>query len=466
MTQNSVFATNELLIMILAYLSIPECARVLTVNSAFFRHGADRVWRELSSPAPLFALFCELRILVTRDGYKLFELSVPEEICPGRWKRSRVYADRVCKVTNLRVYGGQESVLWSDFDRVLSRAPVADHVQEVEVHWGHKTPNAGNLVRSLLGPDTSTLACYGSCEKKLTADEARSLLERAQAVGSNLTNLDLWTDQPGDDKAVMALALQIRRFEQLVSIRFSTELVTGSMLNAIRGLPLLQNLSFGLPHERDGVSLWGYLSNEDNWTGQPFSSLRSLVIFKSRGPAILRFLSTRPSLLHGLKTLRFHMTADGDRFECDAAAFPALAVLIASRAPGLEDLSISFPDSRSPWVLQPPLLACLFSLNLRKLVLNTVQLPTDSPGLALIDGKWPSLSRFVMPFQPAWPTDLRRLAKREALRSLVVDVKAPRQGEEISTSGTEVESSAVPMRLKGRFEIQDTGEDATEKMAR
>ncbi|KAG8754940.1 hypothetical protein FRC12_011048 [Ceratobasidium sp. 428] len=213
MTQHSVLATEELFVMILACLSVPECARMLTVNSSFFRHGADRVWGELSSPAPLFALFCELRVLVTRDGYKLFELSVPEYTCPGRWQRSRVYADHVCKVTNLRVYEGQESVLWSDFDRVLSRAPVAANVQAIEVHWVYKTPSAGSLVRSLLGPATTTLKCYGDDKKRLTADEARSLLERAQAVESNLMKLDLWTRAPGDDGAVMTLALQIRRFE-------------------------------------------------------------------------------------------------------------------------------------------------------------------------------------------------------------------------------------------------------------
>ncbi|KAG8754939.1 hypothetical protein FRC12_011047 [Ceratobasidium sp. 428] len=161
----------------------------------------------------------------------------------------------------------------------------------------------------------------------------------------------------------------------------------GSMLSGIRDLPNLQNLRFGLPHERSRASLWGYLANKDNWTGQPFPSLGSLVILKFRGPAIHHFLSTHPSLLHGLKTLRFHMSADGDRFESDAAAFPPLAELIASRAPGLKDLSISFPDSRSPWVLEPPQLACLFSLNFRCLVFNTVQLPMDSLGLALINGR-------------------------------------------------------------------------------
>ncbi|KAG8788539.1 hypothetical protein FRC12_014465 [Ceratobasidium sp. 428] len=460
MAQKSVFATEELLSMILSHLSAPECARILRVDRAFFERGADRVWGELSSPAGFFLLFC-------KGG---FSVSARNRIARGSWESSRQYAKRVRKVTNFPEAYCEQSVRWTALDNLLSRAPVADDVRTIEVSWGligDSHPAVGDLVKLLLGPRTSRLKCIGSAHPGLAVDEARTILERAEAAGSDLTDLVLTTEEADHDEALVALALQIGRFEQLVSVDLGDKLVRGSMLDRMRDLPFLRHLGLSLPPVNKGQHLWNFLTDEDDWTGQPFPSLRSLQISQSPCAAILRFLSARPSLLGGLTKLRlsiFRLMGD-HRNAGLPESFPPLVELIASRAAALEDLSIWFPDSAQPYALPPRLLARLFSLDLRSLAVHTARLPLSS-GLALIDGKWPSLSDLVMPYQPAWPADLLLLAKREALRRLVVDVKAPGPGDEISISELEVESSTVPMRLGGRFNMGEVGGGADDEAGR
>ncbi|KAG8787396.1 hypothetical protein FRC12_015620 [Ceratobasidium sp. 428] len=466
MAQHRLFTTAEIVSMILSLLSVPECVRTLTINLHFFHQGVKLVWRELASPAPLLALFCDQTLEPVEEFGRIvtvLKISVPETVCPERWKRSRVYADCVRKVTGISLQGPRgDDILWSGINRLLPRAPVAANVSVIEDTLGD--PDASDVVEVLLGPFTTTLDCRGS--RSYRFEQLMRLLERAQAVGSDLTDLAVHTNGVESDEAD-ALASRIANFQRLSSVEISYEMLTESVLDRLRSLPDLRHLAFGIPAEIAAYPFWESFAEAEDWTGQSFPSLRSLKITKSRCPLIVRVLSARRSLLVGLMKLEVQMFGGTPKHPTPHPPDLALLVeLIVSRAFGLEDLSIVCTAlGGQPFVMPLPVLALLFSLNLRRLALHAVRLPTDSRGLALIDGKWPLLSYLAMPYQHAGPADLLRLARREPLQHLWVDVIAPRLGDEVSVSEMDVESSVVPMRLESLFEIQETDEDAVETMA-
>ncbi|KAG8788541.1 hypothetical protein FRC12_014467 [Ceratobasidium sp. 428] len=463
MAQHRLFTTAEIVYMILSLLSVSECARTLTINSLFFYQGVKLVWRELAGPAPLLALFCDQTLEPLRVfgcTVTLLKTSVPETVCPRRWKRSRIYADWVRKVTGISLLGPQgDDIRLSGIKRLLPRAPVAPKVNVIEDTWG--SPDTVDVVEVLLGPFTSTLYCRGSDAGWYPSEQLMRLLERAQAVGSNLTDLAVRTAGVSVDEAD-ALASRIANFQQLSSVEVSSEMLTESVLDRLRSLPDVRHFAFGIPIEIAEYPFWESFAEAEDWTGRSFPSLRSLKITRSRCPLIVRVLSARRSLLVGLTKLEVQMFVGTPKHPTPQPPHLALLVeLIVSRASRLEDLSIVCRTvGERPFVLPPPVLALLFSLNLRRLALHAVRLPTDLGGLALIDGKWPLLSYLAMPYQRAGPADLLRLAKREPLQHLWVDVVTPQLGGGFFISETEVESSVVPMRLESLFEVRGAGEDA------
>ncbi|KAG8694406.1 hypothetical protein FRC09_009869 [Ceratobasidium sp. 395] len=468
MARRSLFAMEELVFMILSYLSVPECARILTVNSVFFRQRVKLVWSELSSPAPLFALFGHQKVEIMSECRSL-KMTVPKNVPLKRWDDSCKYTDHVRKVTNFRQAFHSQHVRCSGLDHLMRRAPVAANVQFIKVYFlGSRESNTDmrNIIKLLLRPATSTLICHGNRRPGLSVQEARGVLEHAQNVGSRLTDLLLRTENPDDDNAVVALAQQIRSFERLVSVDLSQGLVTGSMLDCIRDLPKLGKLVLCVPHEK--ASLWDFLTNEGDWIGQSFPSLWFLAFTDSPCSSINRFLSARPSLLHRLTKLHLHMRDRVSRHNDGLESSTSLVELIVSQAPSLEDLTLIPPISHvdGPWIMSPDLLTNIFALNLRRLVFHHVQLQTDSPGLALIDGEWPLLSHLVMPFECVRPAILLQLAKRQALRHLHVEVQAPQPGDEVLTGEMEVNDSTGMMQLESQFGLKETGEHTIETMAR
>ncbi|KAG8725131.1 hypothetical protein FRC09_008143 [Ceratobasidium sp. 395] len=473
MKSHSVFTTAELVYIILSHLSVSECVEILTVNAIFFRQGVKIVWGELSSPAPLFALFCRQKLEIMPSGYRNTEIIVPPKVNPKRWQSSRKYAACVRKVTNLREAFHHQTVHWSGLGgpSVIRRAPLAANVRVIEVSWTDsptRTTNVSNLVKLLLGPATSTLRCHGNCVPGLSVQGAKGVLERAQTAGSRLTDLMLRTENPEDEEVVVALALLIRDFELLVSVDLSKELVTGPMLDCMHDLPNLERLVLAVPSEHAEVSLWNHLASEDDWVGQPFPSLRSLSFHDSPCSAVHILLSARHSFLHGITQLYVQISSrDFGRLSAWLNSFASLAELIVSEASRLDDLTIVPPHNPDgPWRLSLELLSRLFSLNLRRLALHNVRLPLASPGLDLIDGKWPSLSHLAIPYQHVRPNTLLRLAKRGALQHLRVEVQAPQPGEELLADEMRVNDPTAPMQLEGQFDMEKASEHTIETMAR
>ncbi|KAG8792860.1 hypothetical protein FRC12_004660 [Ceratobasidium sp. 428] len=473
MAAHSLFTTVELVYLTLSFLSVPECARVLLVNKLFFRQGVNLVWSQLSSPAPLFAIFCRHELEVSPSGFRNYKIFAPKKISTERREYLSVYANCVRKVTNFREAFQRQHVRWTGLDGLIRQGPVAAKVQVIEVSWGDsitRSTNVSNIVKLLLGPDTSTLRCHGSGFPGLSVREAEGVLRRAQTVGSRLTELMLQTENPDTEEALVALTATIREFELLAAVDLSKELVTGSMLDCMRDLPNLERLALALPSETAEVSLWDYFVNEGDWVGQPFPSLRSLAFHDSACSAVHRLLSARRPFLHGITQLYVQLESRlGPRSSGSAGlgSFISLVELIVGEASSVQDLTITPPHNPDgPWRFSPEVLSLLFSLDLRRLALHNVRLPIDSPGLALIDGKWPLLSHLVMPFQHVRPNTLLQLAKREALRLLRVEVLAPQLGEEVLTDETAVNGSTAPMRLEGQFDMRETGEHTVETMAR
>ncbi|KAG8793781.1 hypothetical protein FRC12_001635 [Ceratobasidium sp. 428] len=277
----------------------------------------------------------------------------------------------------------------------------------------------------------------------------------------------LRTENPENEEAVVALTLLIRNFESLLSVDLSKELVTGSMLDCMRDLPNLEKLVLALPSERAEASLWDYLANEGDWRGQPFPSLRFLAFHESHCSAIHRLLSARHSFLFGITKLYVQISSRVGRHTAGLEFFASLAELIVSEASSLQDLTVTLPDNPGgPWRLSQEVFSLFFSLDLRRLALHNVRLPIASPGLAVIDGKWPFLSHLVMPYQYVRPNTLLQLAKRGALRLLRVEVQTPQPGEEVLTDEMEVNDSTVPMQLESQFNIKKTDQHTAETMAR
>ncbi|KAG8718456.1 hypothetical protein FRC09_012642 [Ceratobasidium sp. 395] len=473
MADSFLFTIAELVYLTLSFLPVPECARLLTVNKMFFRQGVKLVWSQLSSPAPLFALFCRHELEVSPSGFRNYKIFAPEEISRKRWEYLSVYANCVRKVTDLRQPFQRHHVRWTGLGGLIRQGPVATKVQVIEVSWGDsvtRCTDVSNIVELLLGPDTSTLRCHGSGVPGLSVREAERLLRRARTVGSRLTELMLRTGKPNTEEALVALTVIIRSFELLAAVDLSSELVTGLMLDCMHDLPNLERLVLALPSESAEVSLWNHLVDVGDWVGQPFPSLRSLAFHDSACSAVHRLLSARRSFLPGITKLYVQLKRrPGPQFPGSAGleSFTLLVDLIVSEASSLQDLTMTPPGNRDgPWTLPPEALSHLFSLNLRRLALHNVRLPIDSPGLALIDGKWPLLSHLVIPFQHVRPNTLLQLAKREALRLLRVELLAPQLGEEVLTDETAVNGSTAPMRLEGQFDMRETGEHTVATMAR
>ncbi|KAG8795554.1 hypothetical protein FRC12_012993 [Ceratobasidium sp. 428] len=472
MADRSLFTTAELVYLTLSFLSVSDCATVLLVNRLFFREGVKLVWSQLSSPAPLFALFCPHTLEVSPNGFRSYKISAPKKITSRGWERSRVYADCVRKVSNFREAFHDQSVRWTGLGGLIQQGPVAANVHVIEVSWGAsitRNTDVSNLVKLLLGPATFALKCHGSGFPGLSVREAEMLLRRARTVGSRLTELMLRTEDPKNEKALVALTVMIRNFGLLATVDLSKALVTGPMLECMRDLPNLGRLVLAVPSESAEVSLWNYLANEGDWVGQPFPSLRSLAFHDSSCSAVHRLLSARRSFLRGITELYVHLrNRPGPQSPGTTGleSFSSLVELIVSEASSLEDLTITLPDNcRRPWTLLPEVFSSLFSLKLRRLALHNVRLPFASPELGLIDGKWPLLSHLVMPYQRVRPNTLLQLAERRALRLLRVEIQAPRPGEEVSTEDMTVNVSTVPMQLEGLFDVGETG-DTVETMAR
>ncbi|KAG8795548.1 hypothetical protein FRC12_012987 [Ceratobasidium sp. 428] len=407
-----------------------------------FRLGVKLVWRELAGPVPLLALFCDQTLEPLNRAFMVLMLTIPETVSPERLERSCIYADCVRKVTGIGPLGPQgNDVRWSGIHRLLPQTPVAANVNVIEDTWG--SPDSADVVEVLLGPSTSTLDCRGSDGGRCPVEQVTRLLERAHAVKSNLTALAVRTPRISDDEAAAA-ASRIAMFQGLSSVEIPSQMLTESMLDCLRSLPGIRHLALGVPPEGARFPFWESFGQGEEWAGRV--SFAPSWSHKARGADDRRLSQPpRPSGVGSRATRGPHR----------------------QRGFGIEDLSIVFSAaSEHSFLLPPPVLALLFTLNLRRLSLYAAHLPTDSPGLAMIDGKWPLLSHLVMPCQRAGPADLLRLASREPLQHLWVDVKALRPGEDISISETEVERSIRPIRLEGPFEIQETGEDVTEAMAR
>ncbi|KAG8793782.1 hypothetical protein FRC12_001636 [Ceratobasidium sp. 428] len=459
----------ELVLIILSYMSVSECAKLLSVNSIFFRAGAGFVWKELFDPAPLFAVLDKPLRQIDND-YRPLVISIPTRIARKRWQRFRIYADCMRKVTNFHPVF-ERRIEWSGLGHLRARAPVALCVDTIEFLWHNYDASEAwdfwKVIRLLLGPTTLTLRCYGSSVSRgLLVEHARHMLEYAQAVGSNLINLTQQTASSENNKEIEALVLQICACKQLTTLQLGSELVSGLVLNYLCSLPNLQQLTFSAPPQSNKPSVCQSLEVDNIMAGLPFPSLQSLFLSYISCAAIGQLFFARPSLLNNITELYVHISNHFGFCNISTESLTRLFVLVTEHGSQIEDLTVAWPSSVDPCEMSPAHLMCLFSLNLRRLTLHTVKLPNESLGVAHIAGRWPLLSHLIMPHQPVWPVDLLQLAERPALQVLCVDVKRISTGNVKLTTGFETDASATPVQLESQFDIEGASEDEVEEMAR
>ncbi|KAG8793165.1 hypothetical protein FRC12_003675 [Ceratobasidium sp. 428] len=463
--EHPMFTMLDIVLEIILYLSNPERARLLTVNSTFFYAGVRFVWRKLTDFPQLFAVLDKPTNIP--DGYRSpVQITVQEKALIGpRWERFSLYTRCVRELSNLDLLYARP-VLWSGLQQLLSLPPVAPNLRKIVFAWRTNGCTGDldlwDIARVFLGPSTSILRCYGDdVHPGLSVDRAGRVLKRAQTVGCNLTDLTLLTDPPGDEEEIATLARRISTFERLSQLRLSPQLVTGTMLDCLHNLPNLEQLTFSTPIEGRHESRWRSLEIEDGYTEPQFPHLRRLVLSGISCLAIGHLFNTRPLMLQNITLLHVHMSSHRGRESVSPESTAKFFILVSAHGSRIENLTVVWPNNLTqPFTLFPRLLPCLFRLNLRSLALHNVCFPPESAGISLIHGHWPLLSHLVIPHQVAWPWDMVQLTERPALKVLHLDFQAVEWRGKIRRR-----DSTTPIQLCSQFEIGVTGEEDMRRLA-
>ncbi|KAG9095689.1 hypothetical protein FS749_009997 [Ceratobasidium sp. UAMH 11750] len=444
------FEINELLHLVLSSLTVPDLATNLTVGRRWFDVGISLVWNELMRVDPLFALLQDEPSVYASRSQARITASIPdqEDISAAAWSRFNLYASQVRKLNTLSS-GCVGQCKWLGLEKLLELAPVVPHAHTIQLSLHNEVyPDSWAchlVIKLFLGESTARLICRGP-RSGLKTEHVVSILKSALALKSPLAHLNLPTGGHGDATKIFASFLP--DFKHLESLYLSMLSLDSASLDQIRRLPRLRTFSVIQPL---GVEAqWQQLGHCSDWKGEAFPSLKTLCVLRFTPGDIQTLLSRYPILLACLSELNVWTHGPCSR---DTGSFvAAMLALIGRSARQLRKLTASFTSSLEAARVGLDALTPIFPLELERLELYCLRF-TGTTGCSALHGRWPRLTHFVIPHQPATPSDLLQLARRRRLQVLHVDVTPPGEDDAVMLPDERIEHLAVGVQLLSEYRL-------------
>ncbi|KAG8717726.1 hypothetical protein FRC08_006824 [Ceratobasidium sp. 394] len=414
--------TEDIVYMTFGYLSAPEVASLLTVNKLFFRNGIRYVWRNLRGTHRLLSVLADTP---NQDG----QFSIPDQIEEKTKERFEQYAACIHGFyTNTRTE--RIPPHWLGVEKLLSDAPIAPNVQVIKIGWDpvlDPSFNPLNTIRLFLGSSTTTLCLinWSNSQNHLTTDDVAQVLQRSFEMNSPLTELSLFIPPQDSSNPYSAFSTVFRQLHKLESLTLPKTWVNARLLELLWRFPRLRLLCFNDAVAPIPITVpqWGDLSLETDLDDEGFCALDELRLFQVALGDVQNLLSAHAVISQRITKLDLRIPGTYLNLPKNAD-LGAVFQLLVDTSPLLRDLTIEFPFCEKPFLIQSTTFSLLTQLDLERVQLGRVRIHSATD-CSVLHNRWPRLTHFKMPSQPAAPADLVQFAARPTFQSLHVEVIVP-----------------------------------------